>query len=25
VANDAERPQWKTNSFFRRYADAAKN
>ncbi len=25
VANDAERPQWKTDSFFRRYAEAAKN
>jgi Zn-dependent M28 family amino/carboxypeptidase len=24
VANDAERPQWKTDSFFRRYADATK-
>ncbi len=23
VANDAERPQWKTDSFFRRYAEAA--
>ena len=21
VANDAERPQWKTDSFFRRYAE----
>jgi Zn-dependent M28 family amino/carboxypeptidase len=25
VANDAERPQWKSDSFFRRYAEAAKN
>lgn len=25
VANDAERPQWKADSFFRRYAEAAKN
>jgi Zn-dependent M28 family amino/carboxypeptidase len=25
VANDPERPQWKADSFFRRYADAAKN
>lgn len=24
VANDAERPQWRTDSFFRRYAEAAK-
>ena len=25
VANDPNRPQWKTDSFFRRYAEAAKN
>jgi hypothetical protein len=25
VANDPERPQWKADSFFRRYAEAAKN
>lgn len=25
VANDADRPQWKADSFFRRYAEAAKN
>jgi Zn-dependent M28 family amino/carboxypeptidase len=25
VANDPQRPQWKTDSFFRRFADTAKN
>ena len=25
VANDPQRPQWKTDSFFRRYAEAAGN
>ena len=25
VANDPERPQWKADSFFRRYAEASKN